>query len=371
MGLNFKPIPADVSPVVLAAQAKSQPLSISDFQIDLKTRTKELLFPDAYLLEFFHCSREGLYEIALNSFVQKEVLICVNGPLSKQWLDISKNMEINVSIFDANYGNVFSLAQFEKRIMEQDFDAVCLVEIDPYAGIYNDIPALSAIIRKNSPETIIIADCSSSITCVQPLKFGLEIDVLLACSEISLGLPPGFGMIALDEHANFKALGNPGKGWYLNLNRQLLMRDNSITSPIPYPLLYALERQLEEIQYEGIEQRIQRIEHLSELVKTWAVSKGFQLLADPQSSSPNFSVLQTLPQFTPADLIGFLDGYGISIGSCPGEMKDTFFVIAHMNSATEKDMEHLFFAMNRFLADYDTRRSIPKSSWYNSGKIFR
>jgi aspartate aminotransferase-like enzyme len=44
----------------------------------------------------------------------------------------------------------------------------------------------------------------------------LEIDVMLACSEISLGLPPGFGMIALDEHANFKALGNPGKRWYLN-----------------------------------------------------------------------------------------------------------------------------------------------------------
>jgi hypothetical protein len=35
-------------------------------------------------------------------------------------LDISKNMEINVSIFDANYGNVFSLAQFEKKNHEQD-----------------------------------------------------------------------------------------------------------------------------------------------------------------------------------------------------------------------------------------------------------
>jgi hypothetical protein len=42
-------------------------------------------------------------------------------------------------------------------------------------------------------------------------------------------------------------------------------------------------------------------------------------------------------------------------------MKDTFFVIAHM-TVPEKDMEHLFFALNRFLADNDTRRSIPKSS---------
>ena len=371
MGLNFKPIPADVAPVILAAQAKSQPISTIDFQIDLKTRTQELLFPDAYLLEFFHCSREGLYETALNCFVQKDVLVCVNGPLSKQWLDISKSMEINVSIFDSNYGNIFSQTQFEKKITEQDFDAICLVEIDPYTGIYNDIPALSAMIRKNSPETIIIADCSASITNVQPLKVGLDIDVMLSCSEISLGLPPGFGFIALDEHANFKALGNPGKGWYLNLNRQLLMRDNPIASPIPYPLLYALERQLDEIQYEGIEQKILRTGHLSELVKNWAVTKGFQLLADPQFSSPNFSVLQSLPQFTPTDLMGFLEEYGITIGSCPGEMKDTFFVIAHMNNTTEKDLELLFYAMNQFLADYDTRRSIPKSSWYNSGKILR
>jgi hypothetical protein len=65
MGLNFKPIPAGgVFSVVLAAQAKSQPLSISDFQIDLKTRTKDYYFRMHTLLEFFHCSREGLYEIA-------------------------------------------------------------------------------------------------------------------------------------------------------------------------------------------------------------------------------------------------------------------------------------------------------------------
>ena len=368
MGLNFKPIPADVSPVILAAQARSQPPSILDLQIDLKTRTQELLFPDAYALEFFTCSREGLYEIALNSFVQQDVLVCVNGPLSKQWLDISKNMGINISILDENYGNVFSHLQLEKKITEQDFDAICLVEIDPFTGIYNDLPALSAMIRRHLPDAIIIADCSASVSNVQPLKFGVDADIILSCSEISLGLPPGFGLIALDEHANFKALGNPGKGWYLNLNRALLMRNNPGISPIPYPLLYALERQLDEIQFEGIEQKIQRIRQLSETIKTWAASKGFQFLSDPQFTAPNFSVLQSLPQFTPMDLIGFLESYGIVIGSCPGEMKDTFFVIAHMNMTTEKDLDHLFFAMNRFLSDYDTRRSIPKSNWYNPVK---
>ncbi|MHC1772577.1 MAG: hypothetical protein AB9907_12785 [Flexilinea sp.] len=368
MSSNFNPIPAYVAPGILAAQAQPQPVSPAALQLRLETRLKELLFPEAAALEFFCCSREGLYEAVINSFAQNEILVCVNGPFSQQWFEIAKAMGIDTAILDASYGKSFNESLLEKKLSEQDYEAIFLVEIDPYTGVYVDVPALSAIIRKNHHDTLIVVDCSASITNVRPLKLGTEADIILSCSEISLGLPPGLGIIAIGEHANFKTLSSAGKGWYFNFARQHLLRDNPVRSNPPYPLLFALDKLLDEIFLEGIEEKILRTQHLSETVKNWAIEKGFQTLPEAQIAASDFTVLHCLPQFSPEDLIGYLENYGITIGNCPGEMKDTFFVIAHMNAVTENDLERLIFVLNHFLSDYDTRTNLPKTVFYDKNK---
>lgn len=361
MSSNFNPIPAYVAPGILAAQSQPQPASPAALQLRLESRLKELLFPEAAALEFFCCSREGLYETVINSFAQNDGLVCVNGPLSQQWFEISKALGVNNTILDASYGKSFNEALLEEKLSEQDYEAIFLVEIDPYTGVYIDIPELSAVIRKNQPDALIVVDCSASITNVRPLKLGTEADIILSCSEISLGLPPGLGIIAIGEHANFKTLGSAGNGWYFNFARQHLLKDNPVRSNLPYPLLFALDKLLDEIFLEGFEEKILRTQHLSEIVKNWAIEKGFQILPEAQNAAPDFTVLQCLPQFSPDDLIGYLENYNITIGSCPGEMRDTFFVIAHMNAVTENDLEHLLFVLNHFLSDYDTRPNLPKT----------
>ena len=55
----------------------------------------------------------------------------------------------------------------------------------------------------------------------------------------------------------------------------------------------------------------------------------------------------------------FLSSYGIIIGNCPDDMRDDYFVIAHMNQTTEEEMTLFLDVLDRFLADYDTKKSIP------------
>ncbi len=366
MSANFNPLPSYVAPEILAAQAQLPPKSPSEFTSQLKSKLISVLFPESAALDFFCCTREGLYEMALSSFVQRDVLFCINGPLSQQWYDISKSLDIAADILETGYGKSFTESQLEKKLAEQNYDAVFLVEIDPFTGIYANIPALSGLIRKAAPDMLIVTDCSASIANVRPLKLGEETDILLASSEISLGLPPGLGIVAVGEHALFKALAAVGKGWYFNFAKQHLIGNTQPRPDAPYPLLHALDKQIDEIFLEGLEEKIARTKRLSEIFRAWAEEKAFSSLTDPQNSAPNFTVLQCLPQFTPDDLAEFLKNYDISVGNCPGEMKDTFFSVAHMNSITEKDLSHLFYAFNQFLAYYDTRSKVAKATIFRS-----
>ncbi len=363
---NFNPMPSAVSPAILAALARPQPGSLVEFTSQLKPKITSVLFPDAIALELFSCGRAGLYELAISSFAQKEALFCINGPLSQQWYDLAKSFDIETDIIENSYGKVFTVSQLEKKLTEQRYDAVFLVEVDPFTGAYTDIAELAAYIRKTAPDMLIVTDCSASITNVRPLKVGTETDILLSASDISLGLPPGLGLVAAGEHGLLKTLAAPGKGWYFNFAKQHLSNADSVFEDVPYPLLYALDKKLDEIFLEGLDEKIARTNHLAQVFRTWTEEKDFSILTDKENQAPNFTILQCLPQFTPHDLTEFLKSYDITIGLCPGEMKETFFSIAHMNATTEKDISHFFYAFNQFLAYYDTRNQLAKASIFRS-----
>lgn len=360
MPINLNPVPARIDPKVLAALAKPQsgnPFSLSE---KIEDRFREMFFPDAASINFFNCSREGLYEVALNSFASGPVLIGMNGPFSQQWQTIAKSLNIDSEIIDTAFGSGFDEDLFEKALDEESYAAVFLVEIDPFTGTQIDIAALSGMIRKKLPDTLVIVDCSASFGSVRALNLKSEADALLIGSEISLGLPPGLGTVILGERANFKSIGFSGTGWSLNYARQFRdIHSKSFRSLIPFQLLNALDRQLDLIFLEGIENRIKRIVSLSEKMKGWADANRFEIFTRPQFRSPTVTVLKKPLPFTVQNLTDFLSSYGIIIGNCPDDMRDDYFVIAHMNQTTEEEIALFLDVLDRFLADYDTKKSIP------------
>ena len=110
---------------------------------------------------------------------------------------------------------------------------------------------------------------------------------------------------------------------------------------------------------EGIENRIKRIESLSEKMKGWADANQFEIFTRPEFRSPTVTVFKKPLLFTVQNLMDFLSSYGIIIGNCPDDMRDDYFVIAHMNQTTEEEMTLFLDVLDRFLADYDTKKSIP------------
>ncbi len=360
MTLDFAPIPSRVQPAVLAALAKPPAQDLQALAAKTADRLKEMFFPDAAVSAFFTCTREALYEIALNSFVRGPVLVCANGALSRQWELLAKALNPETEVFEADFDSALNETLLEKALENRSYDAVLLVEVEPLTGVRNDIQSLAALIHQQLPDTLVIVDCSASISSLAPLSMHGAADVVLFSSEISLGLPPGLGTIILNERANFKSIGYGGQGWSLNYQKAAKeAQDSDFRGQLSYPLLYALDKQLDLIFLEGLDNRIARIKTYAEKIRAWAAENQFVQYAAAEAQSPTVSVIRKSALFTIENMSDFLTPYGIYLGKCADDLKDDAFIIAHMGQISERELDQLIEVLNKFMADYDTLKHIP------------
>ena len=356
MAISFIPNPCSPAPEVLAAQAKP-PESGSNITVDeICERLKEVFFNGAEQISLFSCSRQGLYQVVFSGFIYKKALICINGPVSQEWYDIGKYTGVDMSVLDTAYGQPFSLKALRELLEKETFDAILIVDTDIYTGASARVKELSEISRAIQPDALIIVDCSGSISCTMLYSIEKTVDVYICCSEIALGLPPGLGIVAAGNRAHMKAVSRNGFGWYFNYSLQFVMHHEYGLNPIlPYQLINALSVQMDSILLEGIEERILRTLQTGEKFRAWAMLHGLEIIAAESIRVPNITVLRCLQQFSPEDLDMYLRQYGLYIGRSYGELKNNTFVVSHMNTIHEVDIELLIQTLERFLEDYDTR----------------
>lgn len=363
MTLSFVPSPSRVSPAVLAAQAKPLPQSSAQMITALEERMREILFPNASSMIFFSGKRESAWEVLINSLMHGSSLVCVNGKESRLFSSLCRAFDLDFEIFESAFGKDLLETEFERDLSARSFDSVYLNEIEPYDGVMTDIRRFAEIIRRKNPDALIIADLTASITAVSPLEIGNHADVVLFTSEQALGLPPGLGMILLSERANFKTIGDPGTGWALNYAKiHQQSHEAGSDSSLPTPLLHALNKQLDRIFLEGMDNRIRRVETLSAKMKSWAEKNKFQLISEHEMAAPTVTVMRVPARLPLQQFKDYLETYDVKIGEEPNEPRSDKAIIAHMNDVTEAELDFLIELLDRFLADYDVQRVLPLGS---------
>lgn len=362
MQYTFTPFPGAVAPAVLAAMAKPYSRRDDELRGENETRLKEIFFPDATDVVIVPYLREALFELVLNSFTDdRAMLICVNGPLSTNHMNTVKTLGKDFEILDVNYGSAFREAQFEKKLTEESYGAILLVEVDPYSGVHLDIAAYAALIRRISPDALILVDASASLAAVVPISVGDDADVVFAGLDGSFGMPAGLSLIAVSERANLKAFSTASKSGILHLHRYNAQADaRTVFASRMFPLHNALSKQLDLLFLEGIEARNERLASVAKPIRDWALNNGFTLLSDSECASPASTVIKRKTIFTTQSLIDYCAGYGVLIGNCPDELAEDYFVIAHQNQTSLDEVETLVKVLEKFSAEYDTDLKVKK-----------
>lgn len=288
-------------------------------------------------------SGTGLMEAALLNAVHRSVLVTTCGAFSERWYSIAEHLGVETDHLEVEWGDSIRPADLEDRFRgrtHHHYDAVTVTHNETSTGVLNPLHELVGAVQRASKDTLILVDAVSSLGGA-PLRFDeLGIDVCLAGSQKALGLPPGLAVMAVSERAMEVAAAQTYRGTYfdfLEFRKGLEKGGTPFTPAIS--LLYALDRQLDHILDEGLENRWRRHEEMKEMVVSrsaaWAALAG-----DFEHLSPTVTALR--PKYvSPGELLEEMKSRGYVLGSGYGAWKSSTFRVGHMGDVPMEDLEAL------------------------------
>lgn len=354
----FIPGPTDVAAAVLAAQSapmighRSDEFEALFAKCEAQLRT---LFYTAARVYIIAASGTGLQEAAIRNLVPGRVVAFVNGAFSQRWHDVATGCDKQVVRVDIPWNTAVKPAQVEDALRQAlaagPVDAVTVVHNETSTGVMSPVQEIAAVVRRLSPQTLLLVDAVSSFSGVRIETDAWGLDVLLTSSQKALALPPGLAFCAVSERALVKAATVKGRGWYFDfLTLEKALKKNTTPATPAISLMRSLSVQLDRIFAEGVEARFARHARLASRTRSWAVANGFDLMAEAGYASPTVTTVTNTRGVSVKQLNAYLARQDMEISNGYGDYKDKAFRIAHMGEVQDSDLERLFGAMEAYLA---------------------
>lgn len=180
------------------------------------------------------------------------------------------------------------------------------------------------------------------------------LDVCLFGVQKCMALPAGIAIASVSQRALDRAVTIEDRGWFLDFVRLAKSNEKEQSPTTPSTAhLYALVRQLDRIESEGLENRWQRHSEMAGRTRSWATAKGWSMFPAEGFRSDTVSCIARGegPDFGPA--IARLAAEGLIVSGGYGKLKGETFRIGHMGEHNLEDVEHL---LERFDAALDVER---------------
>jgi aspartate aminotransferase-like enzyme len=299
------------------------------------------LFGTAQTTFVMTSSGTGVMQAALENCVARRVLVTTCGAFSERWYNIAESLGYEVDRLDAGWGKAVdpdALTDHLARHHRAHYDAVTITHNETSTGITNDVAALTAVVRDEAPDALVLVDSVSSLGGI-PVTFDQwGVDVCLASVQKCIALPPGITVVAVSDQALARAKKHPYRGTYFDFVPYKEKADEeSVPSTPSIPHFYALAAQLEHILHkEGLEARFERHRRMRDLTHE-RVARFAKLASDPAHASATVTAIA--PLFPPETIRAEMKKRGYTLGGGYGLWKDTTFRIGHMGDIPLADLE--------------------------------
>jgi predicted phosphoserine aminotransferase len=348
----FVPGPVDVDDEVLQAQAQPMlPHRGQEFE-EIFQRTSEkakLLFFTKNRVFLSASSGTGLQEAAIRNLVDKKVLSCVNGAFAERWYDVAVSNGKDAERLAFEWGRPVDSDRVAATVKNGGFEALTIVHNETSTGMQNPVNEVAETVRAVAPNTLILVDAVSSLSGAKIETDTWGLDMVLTSSQKALALPPGLALAAVSDRAMEKAKTVENRGWYFDLLRleKHRLKDSSPATPA-MSLIFALDRQLDRILAEGIENRFARHSAMAKRVHEWAEAQGLSMYAPEGFRSQTVTTIKNERSIDVSALNSFLKKRGMRISNGYGPLKNITFRIAHMGEIQISDLDELFAAIEEY-----------------------
>jgi len=340
----FIPGPTHVRDEILQAQAVGmighRAKEYSDLQAEVTPKLQKLLYTNQRVY-LFTSSSSGVMEGSVRQASLKRVLNTVCGAFSKRWHQMTVDNGIPCDRLEVPMGQAITPELVNEALSKGDYDAITLCHNETSTGIMNPIREIAALIHAKYPDVLILVDAVSSMAGVKIEFDAWGLDVCLAGVQKCFALPPGLTVCAVSDRARERALQVPHPGNYFAYKEMDKKYEANQTPATPaISLIQALNRQMDDILAEGLENRFARHLEMAEIVRAWA-RQHFGLYGDERYLSNTVTNIANTRGISVADLNKELGKRGAMISNGYGDLKEKCFRIGHMGDHQVADIRWL------------------------------
>jgi len=350
----FIPGPVEVRPEILDAQAQwmigHRSAGFGELYARIQPKLQQT-FCTGHPVYTYTSSGSGVWESASRCTVRDgaRILHLTCGAFSERWADVSALNGKQVDRLAVEWGRAITPDQLADALRGKDYDAVACVMNETSTGVRNPVEGYARVME-DYPETLFLVDVVS-IFCGAPIEVDAwGIDLCLTSTQKAFALPPGMAFSATSPAVLARAKEVPNRGAYFDvLELDKYHQRNQTPSTPPVALLFAADRQLDDILAEGLEARYARHERMAEMTRAWARRAGFELFSQAGYHSPTLTNVANNRGIDVGALTKFLRTHSMAISNGYGKLKGQAFRIAHMGDTQPAAMEALFAALDEFL----------------------
>lgn len=297
-------------------------------------------------------SGTGAMEAAVTNFLSKnDTAIYINGgSFGKRWGDICKKHGINAIEIPVTFGESPNPKTVEEILKQNpNSKAVFATLNETSSGALTDIKAIGEIV-KQYPETLFIVDCVSGLLTDEFLQDEWGVDVAVSASQKAFALPPGLGFMSANDKALRFAEKSDLRNFYFDIFDYV---NNAKRGQTPFTpavsLVNQLEKRLEKIQTEGLENFRTRYRKNTAILREGLEKLGLKILAQ----TPANCVSAVMTEGVNASLVVKImrEKYNIEIAPSGGDLKTKLFRIGNYGAVGEEEIKQCLKALELTLRE--------------------
>lgn len=337
--LLLGPGPSDVHPRVLAAMTTPLLGHLDPMFLELMQETQQML-RDAYqtqntlTIPMSATGMAGMETCVVNLIEPGDsMVICSAGYFGQRMIDVASRTGAKLTVLENPWGQVFDLNRIRETLQQVRPKVLTIVHAETSTGLLQPLVELGKLAREFN--TLLIADCVTSLGCV-PLRLDeWGIDAAFSCSQKGLSCPPGLSPVSFSPRAveAMTARKTKVQSWYLDMTmiRQYWGSDRAYHHTAPITMIYALREGLRLLHEEGLEAR-----HARHVRNHVALKAGLLALGLQYSAQEGYQLPQLNAVFIPNGVDDLavrkrmLTEFGIEIGGGLGDFKGKVWRIGLM-----------------------------------------
>lgn len=354
--LLFSPGPTEISDESLKILGQHPIHHRTDEFESLLRQTFELLkyfFQTQNHVFILNATGTGAMEASLVNILnpQDKVLAFDAGKFGERWAEMAKVFKSEVDIIKHPWGKAFNFEVFENHLKQKKYSAFLVHACETSTATQYPIKEISKRLKSLQPECLLVVDGITAVGCLDIPMDELQIDVLIAGSQKSLGLMTGLSFIGFSNLAWKKALNCNTPRYYFDLVLEKKMNDKSATHfSSPVNMINALHYKLGEIKKIGIKNFIDRSSELQTITRKFLESHGCCYYSDAPSSS--LSAFYLPKHIDVGDFQKTLLNNGLYLAGGQDGLKDKILRWGHMGDISDEKQKKAMSIFEKTLKQF-------------------